>query len=657
MRLSLLALGLLAGAPDMSCGLNSDPEATLMVIGYSLALKTKETRQAVPSLLEPSAPPSSFFELSRARRGLHQLQKALQAARLSITQRLARGQTSAAEQTVHGIGLGPAQEGAQRRAPTSGRHFFVMPGDALPRLAGQPDRATPAARLLIRRGALPHPLAAFKPQHGVGEMEGQITSTLAPGTIFSRYSRTLAGTAALEEPFMEELSQEVLKATEKARLKKEAGFKEQIVEVMQANIADIERRKKAAGVRTEFLPVERLCMTALTYMTGAREGTEEVILRNIRELTTDKQLLAECLARQIKILRVGGMGVVIEAEILDEACEDALGMDKLAVKVMYADLKGGQISQEEVQAVYQRLESRYEAETQPLKLIGTAAKPGQSFKEMLKEKHWAVPGYSASAGQSGQAYIHKRFLFNPHLLLSELMLGDGLKLLHFRGFFPGARVPMPVREYICGEMIRSTAKLHELGLAHYDIKADNILLGRDGSVNLADFGMCGPINTPKLCADGVTPLYADPDQVSCLQKGGLLSMNPQYDSWSLGMTCYLIMTTRGFPYKIRNNAGMLDHISSLVARSVFRSRMRHGNPEQELKDAGASHMERVTSLISHEQRQKWWRHQEGKWEKQQQASSAVKAAAAAAAGAAAPAPGSTAAIAAAAAAAAASERA
>ncbi|KAL8444103.1 hypothetical protein Emed_006390 [Eimeria media] len=589
MRLSLLAVGLLAGVPDVAWGLNSD--LALKGAGYPATLETRETLKPTTSLIAPFSSPNSFFGVSTARRGLQQLQEALQAARRSISQRLARGRSTSTAPLMHKEGSSPDQQGAQQPPPTSQGQTSVTVGASPLRRVAPRYGATPAATLLLRRGAVPHPLAAIKLPHRVEEMKSQITSPPASRKVFSTYTRPEAGRAgALTEPFFEELSEEDLKATQEVKLKKEAGYKEQIVEVVQANIEDIERRKKAAGVKTEVLPVEQLCMEALTHMTGARKGTEEIILRDIREVTTDKQLMAECLARQTKILGVGGVGVVIEVEILDEVCKDALGMDKLAVKMMYVDLKERDISLKEAKAVYQRLQVRYEAETQPLKLIGAAAKPGQSFTDMLKEKHWAVPGFSASAGDSGQAYIHKQLLLDPHLLLSELMLGDGLKLLHFRGLLPGARVPMPVREYMCEEMIRSTAKLHELGLAHYDIKADNILLGRDGTVNLGDFGMCGPINMPKQCADGITPLYADPEQVSCLQEGGHLSMKAQYDSWSLGMTCYLMMTTRGFPYKIRNNARMLDHISSLAARSIFRSRARQGNPEQELRDVGVSRM-------------------------------------------------------------------
>ncbi|KAL8433003.1 hypothetical protein ACSSS7_004202 [Eimeria intestinalis] len=509
----MLIVGLLTGGPDVGWGLSSKPKVPPVGVEFSLAVQKEETPREIHSLLPQSTPARSLLEASRARRGLQQLLEALQAARRSISHRLARGGARAAEQMMHETSTGPSKEGAQQPSPTSGRHFSVTLGAPLPRRVRPPERAMPDARLLLRRGAVTHPLAAFKP-HVVEDAEGQITRNPGPGTIFSRYRPATGKEVASEEPFMGEVSDERLKKAEEARLEKEAGFKKQIVEVMQANIADIERRRKAAGVRTEVLPVERLCMTALTLMTGAREGTEDVIFRDIKEVTTDTPLLPECLAKQTKILGVGGLGVVIEADILDEACKDALGVDKLAVKMMYVDLQGKTLTQNQAKAIYQRLEVRLEAETQSLKLLGAAAKPGQSFKEMLKEKHWAVPGYSASGEESGKAYIHEHFLFSPHLLLSELMLGDGLKLLHFRGLLPGARVPMPVREYFCEEIIRSTAKLHELGLAHYDIKADNILLGLDGSVNLGDFGMCGPINMPKMCSDGITPLYADPEQAS-----------------------------------------------------------------------------------------------------------------------------------------------
>ncbi|HVK00479.1 MAG TPA: protein kinase [Gemmatimonadales bacterium] len=95
---------------------------------------------------------------------------------------------------------------------------------------------------------------------------------------------------------------------------------------------------------------------------------------------------------------------------------------------------------------------------------------------------------------------------------------------------------------IAREVARGLQYAHEQGVIHRDVKPENILLTRDGSTMVADFGIARPartVGTEHLTGTGVvigTPVYMSPEQAV----GG--EVDARTDVYALGCVLYEMLT-------------------------------------------------------------------------------------------------------------------
>jgi len=82
--------------------------------------------------------------------------------------------------------------------------------------------------------------------------------------------------------------------------------------------------------------------------------------------------------------------------------------------------------------------------------------------------------------------------------------------------------------------------MHSLGYLHTDIKPNNILLVKDGSIKIIDFGQSCRIGFKKPRIQG-TPDYIAPEQVDRRR------LTQQTDVFNLGATLYWALTGRAYP--------------------------------------------------------------------------------------------------------------
>ena len=88
--------------------------------------------------------------------------------------------------------------------------------------------------------------------------------------------------------------------------------------------------------------------------------------------------------------------------------------------------------------------------------------------------------------------------------------------------------------------------MHQAGLVHCDIKPNNILINKSGSIKIIDLGQSCKIGTTKPRIQG-TPDYIAPEQVRRKPLG------PRTDVFNLGATMYWALTGQNVPTLIPKN--------------------------------------------------------------------------------------------------------
>ncbi|KYQ92738.1 p21-activated protein kinase [Tieghemostelium lacteum] len=124
-------------------------------------------------------------------------------------------------------------------------------------------------------------------------------------------------------------------------------------------------------------------------------------------------------------------------------------------------------------------------------------------------------------------YVNSHLVLNQMWLVMEYMsFGSLTDLIAGHSCFDESQIA-----YICSQVLQGIDYIHKGHRIHRDIKSDNILIGKDGQIKIADFGFVANLTKSKLQRNSVvgTPYWMAPELIRGNQ------YNNKIDIWSLGI--------------------------------------------------------------------------------------------------------------------------
>lgn len=151
-----------------------------------------------------------------------------------------------------------------------------------------------------------------------------------------------------------------------------------------------------------------------------------------------------------------------------------------------------------------------------------------------------------------------------HYITMEYVPGEDLKSFIRRS----GQLAIGTSLRITQQVAEGLAEAHRLRVVHRDLKPSNVMIDKEGSARIMDFGIARSLRAVGLTREGIavgTPAYMSPEQA----RGE--DLDHRTDIWSLGVVLYEMLTAQ-LPFKGKNERATIHSILNDEPEPVTRLR-------------------------------------------------------------------------------------
>lgn len=173
------------------------------------------------------------------------------------------------------------------------------------------------------------------------------------------------------------------------------------------------------------------------------------------------------------------------------------------------------------------------------------------------------------------------------VIVEELV--QGVILEDYLGNAEGGKLDEAEARKIFRQIVSAVQYCHSKGIAHRDLKLENLMVTREGEVKVIDFGLSALGREGKIRTFSGTPAYMAPEVIARAEFEG-----PPTDVWALGVVFYRLLTGR-FPFA--SSAG--SELYRLIAKGSY-AVPKHISGEAQKLLAGMLRVDAKKRITSHQ---------------------------------------------------------